>query len=304
MSYTFRTKGMAKKRTVTALLIIGAVMVLLAVFTNWQNRHKPLPARANVMVLSGQAVVVRAETDERVPCKAGQTCSLQAGDQVQTGDESQARLSFPGGETVDLESKTRLTVLELYQAALSRALVATLALHEGKTLTQIGQALPEEGRLVLETSVASIQARGAAFQCDVVSKSQVWVAVYEGAVTISMGPQSVDLFAGQGLRAQLGGKLSPVAIAISPNIRATAAPQAGKNTPTLTDREKTLFPPVLTPTRPGDDMQTYIVQKGDTLYSIARQFGVSWEAIWQANRQILPKPEALQPGQQLRIPKP
>ena len=51
-------------------------------------------------------------------------------------------------------------------------------------------------------------------------------------------------------------------------------------------------------------MQIYIVQKGDTLYSIARQFGVSWEAIWQANRQILPKPEALQPGQQLRIPKP
>lgn len=304
MSYTLRPAGAAKKRTVTVLLIIGAVMVLLAVFTNWQNRHKPLPARASVMVLSGQAVVVRAETEERVSCKAGQTCSLQAGDQVQTGDETQAKLSFPGGETVDLESKTRLTVLELYQAPLSRALVATLALHEGKTLTQIGRALSEGGRFVLETSVATVQTQGAAFQCDVVSKSQVWVAVYEGQVNLSMGPQTVDLAAGQGLRAQLGQKLSPVTIAIVPSFRATPAPKTGQTTPTLTDREKTLFPPVLTPTRPGDDMQIYIVQKGDTLYSIARQFGVSWEAIWQANRQILPKPEALQPGQQLRIPKP
>ncbi len=304
MSHTLRTTGATKKRTVTVLLVIGAVMVLLAVFTNWQNRHKPLPARAYLTVLGGQAVVVRAETEERVSYKAGQTCSLQAGDQVQTGDESQAKLSFPGEETVDLESKTRLTVLELYQSPLSRALVAALALHEGKTLTQIGQALPEGGRFVLETPVATLQARGAAFQCDVVSKSQVWVAVYEGAVTVSMGPQTVDLAAGQGLRAQLGQKLSPVTIAIVPSIRATAAPKTGPSTPTLTDREKTLFPPVLTPTRPGDDMQTYIVQKGDTLYSIARQFGVSWEAIWQANRQILPKPEALQPGQQLRIPKP
>jgi LysM repeat protein len=46
------------------------------------------------------------------------------------------------------------------------------------------------------------------------------------------------------------------------------------------------------------------VQAGDTLYSIARRFGVSREAIIAANKQTLRNPEQLRVGQQLRIPKP
>jgi nucleoid-associated protein YgaU len=48
--------------------------------------------------------------------------------------------------------------------------------------------------------------------------------------------------------------------------------------------------------------QLYTVQSGDTLYSIARKFGVSWETIYDANRDILSSPDELKAGQQLRIP--
>ncbi len=46
--------------------------------------------------------------------------------------------------------------------------------------------------------------------------------------------------------------------------------------------------------------QTYVVQSGDTLWSIARRYGVSVEAFVSANR--LPHPDSLQLGQRLIIP--
>ena len=134
-----------------------------------------------------------------------------------------------------------------------------------------------------------------------------------------MGEQSARLAAGEGIDAHFGQPFAPVAV-VQPAPTAVAIPRETTvaATATLTDREKTLCPRVVTPTRPGDppppsageppagDGTTvwYTVASGDTLYSIARQYGVSWEAIWEANREALPKPEMLQVGQQLRIPAP
>jgi hypothetical protein len=47
----------------------------------------------------------------------------------------------------------------------------------------------------------------------------------------------------------------------------------------------------------------YIVQSGDTLYKIARQFGISPQALIDANRATVGfNPDFIQPGMQLRIP--
>ena len=46
-------------------------------------------------------------------------------------------------------------------------------------------------------------------------------------------------------------------------------------------------------------MQTYIVQRGDTLYGISRQFGVSINSIKQANNILS---NFISPGQVLKIP--
>jgi nucleoid-associated protein YgaU len=51
--------------------------------------------------------------------------------------------------------------------------------------------------------------------------------------------------------------------------------------------------------------RTHVVAKGEALQSIAKQvYGRSseWEKIWQANRDRLSRPEALQTGMTLRIP--
>jgi nucleoid-associated protein YgaU len=72
--------------------------------------------------------------------------------------------------------------------------------------------------------------------------------------------------------------------------------------------------PALTPlpkesyaTPGGDGSQTYVVRKGDTLYSISRKFynGESrhWRRIYEANRAALPGgPDRLEVGTKLVIP--
>ncbi|MEO8073255.1 MAG: LysM peptidoglycan-binding domain-containing protein [Acidobacteriota bacterium] len=47
---------------------------------------------------------------------------------------------------------------------------------------------------------------------------------------------------------------------------------------------------------------TYTVQSGDTLSKIGAHHGVSWQKIFEANRDKLDDPDKIQPGQELTIP--
>ncbi len=291
----------SKRRTISILLFVMAVIAVLGAFNWLQQRNRPIPTTATLTVLSGEATVTRADAGADPPLPEGKKTTLQSGDGVRTTAQGKARLTFVGGETVELGSETELTILELHQSPLSRALVATLALHGGKTLTRIRHMLFQGMRFTIETRVATVQARGTIFEYNLVDKNHVYVAVYDGVVNVSMGEQSVDLQANQALDAHLGQPLTPVDISASPPPEMSPSPSPDA-TATPTSPDATLFPAIVTPTRSGDEVRHYTVQKGDTLYSIARQFGVSWEAVWEANGDTLRAPEALQPGQELRIP--
>ena len=56
---------------------------------------------------------------------------------------------------------------------------------------------------------------------------------------------------------------------------------------------------------PAGTVRTYTVRKGDTLISISRRFygnDEQWKRIYQANKDVLPKPDRLMPGMQLKLP--
>lgn len=54
---------------------------------------------------------------------------------------------------------------------------------------------------------------------------------------------------------------------------------------------------------PATSGQTYTVQKGDTLSSIAAKYGTSWQAIYNANKAVIGgDPNLIKPGQVLTIP--
>lgn len=47
---------------------------------------------------------------------------------------------------------------------------------------------------------------------------------------------------------------------------------------------------------------TYEVQSGDTLAKIAAAYGLSWQELWEANKETVPDPDLIYPGQMLIIP--
>ena len=52
----------------------------------------------------------------------------------------------------------------------------------------------------------------------------------------------------------------------------------------------------------GGGGNTYTVESGDNLTKIGAKYGISWNAIYEANRDILNDPDKIQPGQELKIP--
>ena len=54
----------------------------------------------------------------------------------------------------------------------------------------------------------------------------------------------------------------------------------------------------------GGGGDVYTVKSGDSLSKIASRYdGVSWQEIFEANRDKLDDPDLIQPGQELRIPR-
>jgi len=78
---------------------------------------------------------------------------------------------------------------------------------------------------------------------------------------------------------------------------------------TWTEQAWAEYPPIDTAgfTTP-DQYDTYVVQKGDSLWSIAAQSGVYgkatlWRSIYEANRDQLKNPDSLKTGMELKIPR-
>ena len=52
----------------------------------------------------------------------------------------------------------------------------------------------------------------------------------------------------------------------------------------------------------GGGANTYTVIAGDNLTKIGEKYGISWNAIYEANRDIIKDPDMIHPGQELKIP--
>ena len=52
----------------------------------------------------------------------------------------------------------------------------------------------------------------------------------------------------------------------------------------------------------GGGGNTYTVQSGDNLSKIGQKYGISWNAIFEANKDKIKDPDKIFPGQELTIP--
>ncbi len=94
------------------------------------------------------------------------------------------------------------------------------------------------------------------------------------------------------LIAGCGGAASPSPSSSSPSPEPTPTPIV---TPALPAPEPPAEP------SPQQDTGTYVVRNGDTLWSISRKFGITLEALQEANPEVT-DPKKLRIGQKLVIP--
>lgn len=52
----------------------------------------------------------------------------------------------------------------------------------------------------------------------------------------------------------------------------------------------------------GGGGHTYTVESGDNLSKIGEKYGITWQQIFEANKDILSDPDKIYPGQELKIP--
>lgn len=52
----------------------------------------------------------------------------------------------------------------------------------------------------------------------------------------------------------------------------------------------------------GGGANTYTVVAGDNLSKIGQKYGLTWQQIYDANRDIISDPDMIHPGQELKIP--
>ena len=53
----------------------------------------------------------------------------------------------------------------------------------------------------------------------------------------------------------------------------------------------------------ADFDEVYEVKKGDSLSKIAKQYGTTWQKIHEMNKDTIKNPDAIFPGQKIKIPK-
>lgn len=285
-----------------SLLLLAAVaLVGLALL----RRLSPslTQAAGELAVHAGSVSVGGTEGEVRPFVEAGSVARVSAGDEVRTGSGSRAELALGAGDILFLGPGTKLTILEMTRRGTSQALYVSLALVEGEVIARIHGALVGGTELRLDTPVATITSQSGTLRCAVVDRDTASVAVHEGSATVSMGAQEVTLTAGQLLEARLGAELVPIDAALPTLSWPGRSVQAAVEAPpaTLTEPQKTRYA-IATPTRLDEGQSTYVVQRGDTLYSIARDHGLDWETLWEANKDQLASPSLIKVGQTLRIP--
>lgn len=122
-----------------------------------------------------------------------------------------------------------------------------------------------------------------------VDGSEIAVTRYDATITVGTEPTTP----------------TPTSPSTTPTATPTATPTSTATTPTATPTATpTSTPTSVTPTPthvPGQQI-IYVVRTGDTLYSIARQFGVTVQALMQING--IYNPHYIQVGQRLIIPRP
>ena len=147
---------------------------------------------AIVSATEGNVSLMKAGTGSWVEAQVGM--SLEVGDSIKTGDDSDAEITFFDGSTIELQAGTEMEIASLEISADTGTTTVTLEQTIGTTMSRITKLVDPASRYEIETPTGVVAVRGTVVQVHVTEDRTTHVAVLEGEVWVT----------GEGAELQIG----------------------------------------------------------------------------------------------------
>jgi hypothetical protein len=140
-------------------------------------------------ITEGNVSVMKAGTASWIEAQAGM--SLEAGDSIKTGDDSNAEITFFDGSTIELQAGTEIEITSLDISTGTGSTTITLEQTIGNTISRVTKILDPASRYEVETPTGVAGVRGSVMQVYVIEDGTTWAINLEGDIWAAA--QSVEL---------------------------------------------------------------------------------------------------------------
>jgi len=132
-------------------------------------------------ITDGDVLVMKAGADNWTEAQVGM--SLEAGDIVKSGDDSNAQITFFDGSTIELEAGTEIEVVAL---GISDTGSTTIKLKQaiGNTISRVEKLVDSASRYEVETPACVAAVRGSVMLINVIADGTTWVTNSKGDIWV------------------------------------------------------------------------------------------------------------------------
>ncbi len=131
-------------------------------------------------ITEGDVFVMKAGTDNWTEGEVGM--SLETGDSIKTGDNSNAKITFFDGSTIELQAGTEIEITSLDISGEDGSTTITLEQIIGNTISRVTKILDPGSRYEVETPAGVVAVRGSVMQVYVIEDGTTWVVNLEGDI--------------------------------------------------------------------------------------------------------------------------
>lgn len=242
------------------LVAAGALILIIAIGMIARLPFGPSNSSETAQVgeIRGTVEVQLAGNESWLPAPEHE--SIDSGDQIRTGNESGAVLTFPDDSKTFIAPETELSILRMTTTPDNSRQVIVLRQNTGQTF-HIVQPLPSAGsRFEVQTPSAIVVVRGTQFAVEVDSAGATTVTVDEGVVDVIAQGTTVVLEAGETMTVNPNGgpdvagpalkRTAPAQLATAVPARAegTRTSESGAEVPAISDSPTSTRTPTRTKT--------------------------------------------------------
>jgi Leucine-rich repeat (LRR) protein len=175
------------------LLSILVLSILLA--STLVGCGSPPSTLTILSAIEGNVSLMKAGAGNWVEAQVGM--SLEVGDRIMTGDDSDAEITFFDGSTIELQAGTEIGIASLGISSDTGPTTVTLEQTIGTTVSRVTKLLDPASRYEVETPTGVVAVRGTVVQVYVTEDGTTRAAVLEGEVWVTGEGAELQITEGQ-----------------------------------------------------------------------------------------------------------